>query len=64
MTSSGSNFKPEDEIKKLEETKKRNGFAVKYFNYKGELAKSKPPIVLWIYNAIEGTNTYQILIKK
>ena len=52
----------EEEIKKLKETKKRNGFAVKYFNYKGELAKSKPPIVLWIYNAIEGTNTYQKVV--
>ena len=62
MTSSGRNFKPEDEIKALKETKDKNGFAVKYFDYKGELAKSKPPIVLWIYNAIEGTNTYQKVV--
>ena len=49
MTSSGRNFKAEEEIKALKETKDNNGFAVKYFDYKGELAKSEPPIVLWIY---------------
>ncbi|BAA29967.1 788aa long hypothetical protein [Pyrococcus horikoshii OT3] len=59
MSASGPNTVAKREIKSLQETINRHGFAVYGWHPPGKISKIKPPFIFWVYDSDENDEYYK-----